>query len=301
MSDVLSISLVLWLIYFVECVAWVPETSFVFRSKFMWAWKPARSIFPVEKFGHRIFLASPLPGFGELLICGPLRPPLRSMISENLRDQFRQILDTKSARRQILLSRKLVRPLYVNSYLLFCLAFGVYPIISWHLGLFACLWLLPAFFFLVANTAYAFQRIHRTLNPTALADRREKLLALLLSPVGAIRAPAMLIKNSVAEFHPLAVAAAVMPQEEARRFTARILRELAFAAEGDDKWSSMESEWRSAVWEWTGRQFGDPQLLVGPPVRRFHASLSYCPRCEQEYVVTVGVCVDCPGVALKPF
>ena len=91
-----------------------------------------------------------------------------------------------------------------------------------------------------------------------------------------------------------------MPQEEARRFTARILRELAFA-QGDDKWSSMESEWRSAVWEWTGRQFGDPQLLVGPPVRRFDASLSYCPRCEQEYVVVVGVCVDCPGVALKPF
>jgi len=169
------------------------------------------------------------------------------------------------------------------------------------LGLFAFLSILPAFFFLVANSAYTFLRIHRTLNPSALVDRREKLLALLLSPVGAIRAPGVLIKNSVVEFHPLAVAAAVMPHRDARRFAARILRDLTFATPGDDNSSSMESEWRSAVWEWTRKEFGNPELLVGPPVRRFSASLSYCPRCEQEYVVAIGLCVDCPGVALKPF
>ena len=301
MNDVLGVILVLWLIYLVECVAWVPETSFVFRSKFMWAWKPAKSGFPIEKFGHRIFLANPLPGFGELVLCRPLRPLGTSIVSENVREQFRQVLDTKSARQQIRLSRRLVRPLYVNSYLYFSLAFGVFPILAWYFGLFACLPLLPVFFFLIANTAYTFRRIYCVLNPTALADRREKLLALLLSPLGAIRAPAVLIKNSITEFHPLAVAAAVMPHEEARRFTARVLRDLTFAAQGDENWSSMETEWRSAVWQWTQSEFGDPELLVGPPVRRFHTSLSYCPRCEQEYVVTVGVCVDCGGVALKPF
>jgi hypothetical protein len=90
-----------------------------------------------------------------------------------------------------------------------------------------------------------------------------------------------------------------MPHEEARRFTGRILRDLTFLVQGDENRISME--WRSAVWEWTLREFGDPGLLVGPPMRRFRESISYCPRCEQEYVVPVGACADCPGVALKSF
>jgi hypothetical protein len=299
LNDVLSISLVLWLIYLVECAAWVPETSFVFRSKLMWTWKPAASIFPVEKFRHNVFLANPLPGFGELVICAPLQSPEKSVASGNSQEQFCRVLDTKSARRQIRRCRRLVRPLYVNSYLLFCLAFGISPIIAWYWGLFACLSVLPAFFLLVANAAYTFHRIHRILSPTASGDRRDKLLALMLSPVGAIRAPAVLIKTAVAEFHPLAVAAAAMPHEEARRFTGRILRDLTFLVQGDEKGTSIE--WRSAVWEWTLSEFGDPRSLVGPPIRKFHESISYCPRCEQEYVVAVGACADCPGVALKPF
>ena len=301
LNEVLGLSLVLWIIYFLECVSWVPETSFVFRTKCMLAWKPANSIFPIERFGNRIFLANPVPGLGDLVVCGPLRPTGASSVSANLQEQFRRVLDTQSARRRLRLCRRLVRPLYVDSYLLFALVFGVFPIVAWHLGLFMSLLMLPLFLFLVVNIACTFRRIHCTLKPTALAERREKLIALLLSPVGAIRAPAVLIRQSIADFHPLAVAAAVMPHREARRFTAQILRDLTFSVRDTENESSIETEWRLAVWEWTRKEFGDPGLLVGAPVQRFHASVSYCPRCEQEYVVGVGVCVDCGGVALKPF
>lgn len=302
MNEVLTFVGVLLLIYFLECIAWVPEASFVFRSRWMRNWKPANSLLPAERFGHRVYLANPIPAYGDLAVCEPLRPNVDRAGPEGFEQRLRRMLDTKSARRRLWHFRRVVRPLYLDSYLLFSLVFVAFPIVAWRLGMWVSLLLLAPFLLITANTVYSFRRIHRVFEPHAKADRREKTLALVLSPLGAIRAPALLLRSVMAGFHPLAVAAAEMPKEDARRFAARVLRDMKFSQEkGAEDTNTTQTRWHEAVWEWARKEFGDPEALTGPPLKKFDRSVTYCPRCEQEYVVTEGECADCGGVALERF
>jgi hypothetical protein len=157
----------------------------------------------------------------------------------------------------------------------------------------------------VVHMVFAFRRVHRAFHPDSAAERREKTIGLLLSPLGAIRVPGLLLRNSMAGFHPLAVAVATLPAVEARQVASRLLRQLQFRV-GEPAGlaagaSSNPDAWHTAVWEWVAEEFGDPQALLAAPAKSYRDSVTYCPRCEQEYLLATGECSDCPGVALQPF
>jgi len=307
LSDVLILLAVFLLIYLVECLSWIPANRFVFRTTWVRDFAPARSMFPIERFGYRLYLGNLIPGLGDLAVCEPLDPLLSDGVGkdpEELRQRFLRMLDTQRVRRRLRQCQRIVRPSYTNSWLLLALLFGVFPILAWRLGLTISLLLLPVLLIVLVHNVWSFHRLHRLLEPQAFAERREKTVALALSPLGVIRASSLLLKESIASFHPLAVSAATMPRVEARHFAARVLRELRFSLDGENVTSegqAAQSQWRTVVWEWTKKEFGDPETLLGAPEKRSESSVAYCPRCEQEYVVAEGECADCRGIRLRAF
>lgn len=304
MNEVLTLLLVILLIYFLECFSIVPESNFVFRVRWLHRWTPAESLFRIERSQTRIYLSNILPGFGDIAVCAT--PPSGATPAEHGEtEQLRRMLDTKAARRRLHAYRRVLRPLYWDSYLMLAVVFLFFPLVALRFGIWIALFLVPAFLLGVVHMVCAFRRVHRAFEPDAVRERREKTVALVFSPLGAMRVPSSLLRNSLAGFHPLAVAAASMPPAEARLVASRILRQLRFdrpEREGlDGPQAQTNDEQITVVWEWAAREFGDLESLLGPPQKRYPDSISFCPRCEQEYVLTAGECSDCPGISLETF
>ena len=306
MSDVLILLAVFLLIYLVECLSWIPVNRFVFRTTWVRDWAPARSMFPIERFGYRLYLGNLIPGLGDLAVCEPLDPLLSDGVGkdpEELRQRFLRMLDTQRVRRRLRQCQRIVRPSYINSWLLLALLFGVFPILAWRLGLTISLLLLPVLLIVLVHNVWSFHRLHRLLEPQAFAERREKTVALALSPLGVIRASSLLLKESIAGFRPSRSPAATMPRVEARHFAARVLRELRFSLDGENVTSEGQAANRSGVlWSGSGQKKNSaiPKRCWGLRKRDLRAVWRTAPRCEQEYVAE-GECADCRGIRLRVF
>lgn len=306
MNEVLTLLLVILLIYFLECLALVPDSNFVFRVRWLQRWRPSGRLFRIERAHSGIYLSNLFPGFGDISVCAGLRAvPVQDATPEETEKQFHRMLDTRAARRRLRAYRRVLRPLYWDSYLLFAVIFVFFPIVALRFGLWIAFLLVPGFLFGAGHMVFAYRRVHGAFEPDSIRERREKTVGLLFSPLGAMRVPALLLRNSLAGFHPLAVAAASMPPADARQVASHILRQLRFAAVEREGFAqpgaSTSDPWMRIVWEWAAEEFGNPESLLGAPEKRFADSVSYCPRCQQEYVRVQGECSDCPGVALANF
>lgn len=306
MNEVLTLLAVILLIYFLECLSLVPESNFVFRVRWLRHWTPARNLFRLERTHSRVYLANLFPGLGDIAICAsPHSVSGQASTPQESEEKFRRMLDTQAVRRRVRAYKRILRTLYWDSYLLFAVIFLFFPVVALRFGLWIAFLLIPAFLLGAVHMVFAYRRVHRAFEPDSVRERREKTISLLFSPLGAMRVPAFLLRNSLAGFHPLAVAAALMPAHEARQVASQILRQLRFAPlESEDpnqRSDTARDQWITVVWEWAAKEFGNPESLLGPPEKRYPDSISYCPRCQQEYVLSTGECSDCPGIALETF
>lgn len=75
MSDFQSLILIIFALYLMESLVWLPEGAFVYRRSLFGSWHVVRRGWQLSLFHGQIYLAPLLPPFGRLLISG--YPPVR--------------------------------------------------------------------------------------------------------------------------------------------------------------------------------------------------------------------------------
>ena len=193
---------------------------------------------------------------------------------------------------------------------LFAYLFLFLPLILDAIGL-ARVWMVLAatLVLLMAFIEWQFVRAHKRLHPGDGDARWTALITMLLYPVAGIRAKDVVLRDLFAEFHPLAVARVLCEPEEFGRVAARTLREFTFpipanAAAADEPGVQCESWFRerqsTALRRFLKEAELNPEELLAPPPRSSSKSVSYCPRCCQQYALSPGECRDCGGIPLLP-
>lgn len=172
----------------------------------------------------------------------------------------------------------------------------------WVLMLFFSFWIWS-----VVAYALCMRRLRRKLELPAL---KSHTWSLLLSPASAMRAQDRLVREVVADCHPLSVAAVTTAPEVFSAFTRRMLRDLwhplqPVCASNDEAAQEAEAWFRyrlSETLEQRATEAGVPLADVKePPIADGADARTFCPRCEMQFVTESGVCTDCGGIALQSF
>ena len=161
------------------------------------------------------------------------------------------------------------------------------------IGLFVlCLWLLTLFLTWTA---------HRKLYPAAKADRYKKLGLLILSPAGVARATAILSRDLLVQYHPLAVASALLSTDDFRKFASETVRDWYHPLDSATK---LHPQLHQALQDAMEKIIVDAKLsteeLLSIEDAVEASAKTYCPRCGANYSIEEGFCADCPTIKLIP-
>lgn len=156
----------------------------------------------------------------------------------------------------------------------------------------------------------AFFRAHRRLYPEQRAERWLSMIEIALFPPATVRAADHLSRHALDAFHPLAVAAAFLPEQELFDLARRMVLDLQHPipprepeerplAKKTEAWYRAALE--RAVLELLSRQRLDLKRLTAPPSPSEAGIGSYCPRCHAQYQRGDGSCEDCGGLDVVRF
>jgi hypothetical protein len=224
-------------------------------------------------------------------------------------DKLRASTDLDAVAARVAELRKLGRPLRAASVVFFVYVFGLGPLLyygpfsSWRVvwSYLACL---PVFWLL---TIAEYLACRRALLEEPRGRRWQHAAMLVLSPGAAMRAAESLFRPGLAEFHPLAVAAALSSRRATMAMAKAALLELDNPLPSDlpDDPAARRVDWwfRERLLENFRRALGriaiDAAALAAPPAPLEDAR-SFCPRCHNQFVAPAGTCRDCGGMPLKP-
>lgn len=151
---------------------------------------------------------------------------------------------------------------------------------------------------------WSFVRAHRTLFPDERRARRGEAFLLACSPPSAMRAVDALSRDLLCEFHPLAVAAVLLPRAEFETVLETALRDAlhplpAVREAQDPAVRAAADSWRERLLR-ALEGFARAQGLATtpwrePPPRLDPDCRAYCPRCTRQFTVPGGVCERCQG------
>jgi len=159
----------------------------------------------------------------------------------------------------------------------------------------------------VIATGTLFWKAHQKLYPEETTERIESLVKMVLCPPAAIRAADLLTRNMLAHYSPLVLADLLTGHRE-RQFVRAFILDLQHplqhevvdeTARSIVNWSASAQLSASLEYVKSGR-FGQVVELLSP-AQRAGNSISYCPRCQCQFVVHSVDCADCPGVELIAF
>ena len=194
-------------------------------------------------------------------------------------------------------AQELIKPIQSLSLILFLFLFVLTPLLGALVGLMTLI--LPVAIVMVAlavEIALVFRRVHAKLYPAESAERLESLIKMILCPPVAIRAADILSKNLLAEFSPI-VLAEVLTRSGERQFVRSVILDLKHPLGHD---LSDASAVETITWV-ADEQVKVCEPYVLTPTQREENSISYCPRCECQFVVAAIECPDCPGVHVLEF
>ena len=176
---------------------------------------------------------------------------------------------------------------------LFLLVFVAAPFNIYLFGLHR-VWLTLLVMLIVFSVAvlWAFRNASRRLNPEAPGVDVKHLVTIALSPLAAIRAADPIASDLLADFHPIAVACALLPPENFLAFAGRELRNVKFVLQ--------DACLEECIMDFLRSQNADPQSLLASPDPLDASCRTYCPACLAQYRVEEGACRDCDGVSLRP-
>jgi hypothetical protein len=169
-------------------------------------------------------------------------------------------------------------------------------------------WAILFFIFLALHFSITatFWRAHRALYPSARQARIKKTLLCLVSPWQSSRAAGLLGDGLLNGFHPLVAAKLFLDEAAFLKLTRGWLLRLRYPAivhrEVDQaRWLAPDSAGEEkALVEWMKGLGLNTAELLKPPLASGPTHLSYCQRCDIEYVIAEGRCGDC-GRELVPF
>ncbi len=195
--------------------------------------------------------------------------------------------------------------------LLFIYLFAVAPLLLWKYGFrYAGIGVAAGLIAQTFSIAWLFRRAHQKLFPDGAGDRFTPFLTMLLAPPTAIRAPDILGRHILEEFHPIAVAQALAPPEAFKDLARHVLLDLQYpilpAAPSSDPTAVRVEEWfratvRDSVWKAVERAGVKPGILLNPPAPTESVHRAFCPRCGAQFVNADAVCGECGGRALVTF
>jgi hypothetical protein len=287
-------------------------------------WRPAQSgrfarweqLGCIEARGRRLFLngelflAAATPGYARHL--GAVLQRLAKLTATHREDAIvavlRDTLDVKLIESRLGKLRSRNRALRVLCNALFFHLLLLTPGLIWAFG-FGPAWpgLLASALALTISTAICFHRAHRALYPEADDERFTHTLTIALSPASALRALDALSRPLLENFHPLAVAASLLPEHPLRTFARRILLDLrhpALPTVPNPAAEVVATEVYSrrtlllAVEDVLERSGLSPDELGGAPASLDDSCRSYCPRCDAQFTAAAGQCADCGGLTL---
>ena len=205
-------------------------------------------------------------------------------------------------------SEKLIKPVKQMGVMLFFFLFVVTPGLAFYFGLSPLI--IPVAVVMLAlalEIAIMFHRAHKQLYPAESAERLESLVKMIVCPPVSIRAADILTRNLLSEYSPIVLASA-LPGSGEPQFVRSVILDLKHPLKHE-----VVDETAARTVTWTaneqlnvcldevkkGRYLKPEELLA--PAQREKNSVSYCPRCRLQFVVTEGECPDCPGVELVQF
>jgi hypothetical protein len=199
--------------------------------------------------------------------------------------------------------KKVIEPIQELSLILFLFLFVFTPTLASIFGLMPLIIPVAVVMVILAVlTGIMYYRAHRQLFPTEGSERFENLIKMILCPPVSIRAADVLTRNLLAEYSPIVLASLLAGSGE-QQFVRAFLLDLRHPLRHEVSDETAEKTMRWAVDEQLNlclERFLKPEDLLAPSSRE-KDSVSYCPRCRCQYVVSETNCPDCPGVALENF
>jgi hypothetical protein len=216
---------------------------------------------------------------------------------------FRSALDTGLVRQRLTACRKASYRLSVACHAEFAFLLVAFPLAAAWIG-FRIL-LLPVVATVVIFGIFIsreFGRAYRELHGKRDPDHGSTIATLLLSPISAIRAQEQLVRYSLTDFHPLAIASVLYSKEAFRDEAARYVREEWFPIPNESDSNAVNDasvedlyrrQWHQALREFVESNGWMVEQFLEAPERESKASVSYCPRCCNQYTVGHGTCAEC--------
>lgn len=237
---------------------------------------------------HSEIRASRLAAFLEKLQSAS--PPKRRTLIDR---ELQQMFNLKSLRERLESFAQCTVYLDSLCLCLFLFLFLLAPAAVYKLGL-QFLWpeLLVILILFSSLTLWAFRRARRRLHPRGKGEDFQHLFTLALSPFAAIRAIDHLAGDLLEDFHPVAVAFALLAEKDFLKFAERELRRAKFIAR--------DLILEKSITGFLSAQKFDSQRLLKPPLAEDGRSRTYCPACLTQYVLEGGTCLDCGEVPLEP-
>jgi hypothetical protein len=201
-----------------------------------------------------------------------------------------------------------IQPMRELSLILFLFLFVVAPVLVTSFGLTGLVIPVAAVMVILAVLiGILFHRVHKQLFPAETSERFENLVKMILCPPVAIRAPDILTRNLLAEYSPIVLANLLTGSNEQQFVRAFILDlQHPLKHEVSDETAEKTIGWTAAeqlnicLEQVKDGRYLEPEDLSAP-TQREENSISYCPRCRCQFVVSAAECPDCPGVTLVDF
>ena len=201
-----------------------------------------------------------------------------------------------------------IQPMRELSLILFLFLFVVTPTLVSTFGLMGLIIPVAAVMVILAVLiGILFYRAHKQLFPDETSERFENLVKMILCPPVSIRAPDILTRNLLADYSPIVLASLLGGKSEQQFMRAFILDlQHPLKHEVSDETAEQTIGWTAAeqlnvcLEQIKAGRYLKPEDLSAPSQREEN-SISYCPRCRCQFVVTAIECPDCPGVKLVEF
>lgn len=203
---------------------------------------------------------------------------------------------------------EVIEPIRELSLILFMFLFAATPLLVTTFGLLPLI--IPiavAMFIMSILIGIMFYRAHKRFFPSEGTERFESMAKMILCPPVSIRAPDLLTRNLLSAYSPIVLAELLTESREQQFMRAFVLdlrhplgHEVADTnAEETIRWTADE-QLNVCLEQMKSGRYLKPEELDAPSQREEN-SVSYCPRCRCQFVVSDGECPDCPGVGLVIF
>jgi hypothetical protein len=223
-----------------------------------------------------------------------LKPARRARAIE---EWLRRGADQKAAGQQLETFRRQSLGLRIVTNIEFFLLFLLVPLAFHFMGTRVIWPVVAALVAVAASITLEFWMLHRALFREASGARFKSALTIMLSPVSAVRACDAITRELFTGYHPLAVAAAILPEEGFNRFAGERLR----ACRYDLPSGGWYAEALRNALENLIRQRGiQPESLMFPSSQQANC-VAWCPRCLAQYVTHRAQCADCGYEGLVAF